>query len=163
MLQLGYIVLFLVLLFIAVEKLSLGAGSPAVNVFAEENAERKRLNERLQERKQDFRSGKAEQDLTSLIKTRKPFTWEALSYDVSVPGGHRRLLNEVYGYVKPGTLTALMGSSGTPMIIQASPTLNHDTHLHICNTTGAGKTTLLDVLANRKTTVSDASSISDFT
>jgi ABC-type multidrug transport system ATPase subunit len=37
-----------------------------------------------------------------------------------------QLLNNVYGYVKPGTLTALMGASG------------------------AGKTTCLDVLAQRK-------------
>jgi ATP-binding cassette subfamily G (WHITE) protein 2 (SNQ2) len=36
-------------------------------------------------------------------------------------------LNDVEGFVKPGTLTALMGASG------------------------AGKTTLLDVLASRKT------------
>ena len=43
-----------------------------------------------------------------------------------VPGGERRLLHDVYGYVKPGTLTALMGASG------------------------AGKTTCLDVLAQRK-------------
>lgn len=45
---------------------------------------------------------------------------------VPVPGGTRRLLHDVYGYVKPGTLTALMGASG------------------------AGKTTCLDVLAQRK-------------
>lgn len=43
-----------------------------------------------------------------------------------VPNGQLQLLNEVYGYVKPGTLTALMGASG------------------------AGKTTCLDVLAGRK-------------
>lgn len=43
-----------------------------------------------------------------------------------VPSGELRLLNNIYGYVKPGQLTALMGASG------------------------AGKTTLLDVLANRK-------------
>ena len=36
------------------------------------------------------------------------------------------MLNDVFGYVKPGTLTALMGASG------------------------AGKTTCLDVLAQRK-------------
>ena len=41
--------------------------------------------------------------------------------------GAGQLLNNVSGYAKPGTMTALMGSSG------------------------AGKTTLLDVLANRKT------------
>ncbi len=57
---------------------------------------------------------------------RKTFTWEGLNYTVPVPGGTRRLLHDVYGFVKPGTLTALMGASG------------------------AGKTTCLDVLAQRK-------------
>lgn len=49
-----------------------------------------------------------------------------MNYHVPVPGGPLQLLNNVYGYVKPGTLTALMGASG------------------------AGKTTCLDVLAQRK-------------
>lgn len=126
---------------IAVEKLALGAGHPAINMvsrmicvanpllcewlathelkclcfpkqFAKEDAERKRLNERLQARKKDFRSGDVQQDLSGLIQTRKPFTWEALTYDVTIPGGQKRLLNDIFGYVKPGTLTALMGSSG---------------------------------------------------
>ncbi|MBW0485131.1 hypothetical protein O181_024846 [Austropuccinia psidii MF-1] len=120
--------LFLLLLFLAVEGLARGSGKPSLTVFAKENAERKALNEKLQAQKADYRSGKKTQDLTGLIKTKKPFTWEALTYDVQVPGGQKRLLDDIYGYVKPGTLTALMGSSG------------------------AGKTTLLDVLANRKTT-----------
>jgi ATP-binding cassette, subfamily G (WHITE), member 2, SNQ2 len=50
-----------------------------------------------------------------------------LNYDVPTPSGQLRLLDNIYGYVKPGELTALMGASG------------------------AGKTTLLDVLASRKT------------
>lgn len=54
------------------------------------------------------------------------FTWQNLNYTVNVSDGKRQLLNQVQGYTKPGTLTALMGSSG------------------------AGKTTLLDVLALRK-------------
>jgi ATP-binding cassette subfamily G (WHITE) protein 2 (SNQ2) len=53
----------------------------------------------------------------------RTFTWEKVDYTVPVPGGIRRLLHDVYGYVKPGTMTVLMGSSG------------------------AGKTTCLDVLA----------------
>lgn len=53
-------------------------------------------------------------------------TWENVNYFVPVQGGMRRLLHDVNGYVKPGTLTALMGASG------------------------AGKTTCLDVLAQRK-------------
>lgn len=56
------------------------------------------------------------------------FLWENLCYDVKVKGGSRRLLDNVEGWVKPGTLTALMGASG------------------------AGKTTLLNVLANRAST-----------
>lgn len=55
------------------------------------------------------------------------FTWRNLTYTVNTPSGPRVLLDDVQGYVKPGMLGALMGSSG------------------------AGKTTLLDVLAQRKT------------
>jgi ATPase subunit of ABC transporter with duplicated ATPase domains len=49
------------------------------------------------------------------------FTWRDVNYDIEIKGEPRRLLDHVSGYVKPGTLTALMGTSG------------------------AGKTTLLDV------------------
>ncbi|PWY82850.1 hypothetical protein BO70DRAFT_379416 [Aspergillus heteromorphus CBS 117.55] len=52
-------------------------------------------------------------------------SWKGLNYDIPVQIGNRRLLSNVNGWVKPGTLTALMGVSG------------------------AGKTTLLDVLAQR--------------
>lgn len=112
LIQIAYLLLFLTLLYLAVENLALGAGLPAIHVFAKENEERKTLNERLQARKHEFRSSQASQDLSGLIQTRKPFTWEALTYDVDVSGGQKRLLDEIYGYVKPGTLTALMGSSG---------------------------------------------------
>jgi len=53
------------------------------------------------------------------------FTWKDVTYDIEIKGKPRRLLDHVSGWVKPGTLTALMGVSG------------------------AGKTTLLDVLAQR--------------
>ncbi|KAK4152100.1 ABC-2 type transporter [Chaetomidium leptoderma] len=62
-----------------------------------------------------------------LIKNTSIFTWKDLSYTVKTPEGDRLLLDKVQGWVKPGMLGALMGSSG------------------------AGKTTLLDVLAQRKT------------
>lgn len=53
------------------------------------------------------------------------FTWQDVTYDIQIKGEERRLLDHVSGWVKPGTLTTLMGVSG------------------------AGKTTLLDVLAQR--------------
>ncbi|KAH7142220.1 ABC-2 type transporter-domain-containing protein [Dactylonectria macrodidyma] len=55
------------------------------------------------------------------------FHWGNVCYDIKIKGEPRRILDQVDGWVKPGTLTALMGSSG------------------------AGKTTLLDVLASRVT------------
>jgi ABC-type Mn2+/Zn2+ transport system ATPase subunit len=61
-----------------------------------------------------------------LAKSKDVFTWVNVNYDIALRDGtRRRLLNDVAGYVKPSTLTALMGESG------------------------AGKTTLLNVLARR--------------
>ncbi|KAI9925842.1 hypothetical protein MW887_005648 [Aspergillus wentii] len=62
-----------------------------------------------------------------LLSNKSIFTWKNLTYSVKTADGDRVLLDNVQGYVKPGMLGALMGSSG------------------------AGKTTLLDVLAQRKT------------
>jgi len=55
------------------------------------------------------------------------FSWRDVCYDIKIKSEERRILDHVDGWVKPGTLTALMGVSG------------------------AGKTTLLDVLATRVT------------
>ncbi|KAJ5618549.1 ATP-binding cassette transporter [Penicillium herquei] len=68
-----------------------------------------------------------DQNNTDLIRNTSVFTWKNLVYTVKTPSGDRVLLDNIYGWVKPGMLGALMGSSG------------------------AGKTTLLDVLAQRKT------------
>lgn len=35
------------------------------------------------------------------------FHWAAVKYDIKVKGGERRLLDDVDGWVKPGTLTAV--------------------------------------------------------
>ncbi|PLB36892.1 putative ABC multidrug transporter [Aspergillus candidus] len=91
----------------------------------------------LDEESQDEKGAKTPQDSSSqteddidkqLVRNTSVFTWKNLTYTVKTPTGDRVLLNDVYGWVKPGMLGALMGSSG------------------------AGKTTLLDVLAQRKTT-----------
>ncbi|GME70519.1 unnamed protein product [Ambrosiozyma monospora] len=62
-----------------------------------------------------------------LIASDDVFHWRDVCYEVKIKDENRRILDHVDGWVKPGTLTALMGASG------------------------AGKTTLLDVLANRVT------------
>ncbi|KAF5484687.1 ZEB2-regulated ABC transporter 1 [Colletotrichum siamense] len=61
-----------------------------------------------------------------LIEEQKStFHWNDVCYEVQIKKETRRILDHVDGWVKPGTLTALMGVSG------------------------AGKTTLLDCLADR--------------
>lgn len=68
-------------------------------------------------------------DISGVVqKQTSIFHWQDVCYTVKVKGQDRTILDHVDGWVKPGTLTALMGVSG------------------------AGKTTLLDVLASRTTT-----------
>ena len=66
-----------------------------------------------------------EEKVQALAPQTDIFTWINVCYDIKIKDEPRRLLDNVSGWVKPGTLTALMGVSG------------------------AGKTTLLDVLAQR--------------
>ena len=40
------------------------------------------------------------------------FTWHDLDYFVKSEGSQKQLLNKIFGYVRPGNLTALMGASG---------------------------------------------------
>lgn len=57
------------------------------------------------------------------------FTWKNVTYEIPVKDGTRTLLDNVDGYVKPGTLTALMGTSGAgkTTLLDAShfPRFNH--------------------------------------
>lgn len=64
-------------------------------------------------------------DVGAIQASTSVFHWSKVCYDVKIKTETRRILDHVDGWVKPGTLTALMGVSG------------------------AGKTTLLDVLADR--------------
>ncbi|KAL9097316.1 MAG: hypothetical protein Q9165_000743 [Trypethelium subeluteriae] len=69
-----------------------------------------------------------DRDISAVIQEQTAiFHWKDLCYDIAIKGQPRRILDHVDGWVRPGTLTALMGVSG------------------------AGKTTLLDVLADRTT------------
>ena len=64
-------------------------------------------------------------DLDKIIAEADIFSWKNLDYVIPYDGATRQLLCQIQGYVKPGTMTALMGESG------------------------AGKTTLLNTLAQR--------------
>lgn len=92
-----------------------------IQMFVKEDKETKELNERLRDR-----AAHKEKDTSESFARGKTLTWKDVNYVVPVPGGTRRLLHDVTGYVKSGQLVALMGASG------------------------AGKTTCLDVLAQRK-------------
>lgn len=64
----------------------------------------------------------------TLIQHTSTLHWENVSYEIPLKKGkHKEVLQNIDGWVKPGTLTALMGA------------------------TGAGKTSLLDVIAQRTT------------
>jgi len=75
--------------------------------------------------KQSTSDGEGDGGMAAIQAQTDVFTWRDVSYDIEIKGEPRKLLDHVSGWVKPGTLTALMGVSG------------------------AGKTTLLDVLAHR--------------
>jgi ABC-type multidrug transport system ATPase subunit len=109
------------------ELVTFGAGGNAAKVFQRLNKERNELNAALIAKRDQRRAMKGEAEGSEIsINSKAILTWEALNYDVPTPAGQLRLLSNIYGYVRPGELTALMGASG------------------------AGKTTLLDVLASRK-------------
>ncbi|KAI0095244.1 ABC-2 type transporter-domain-containing protein [Irpex rosettiformis] len=134
---LGFFIAFQVTQLLLIEFFPQYHGHAGTIIYAKPTQKSKELNSKLAERKatrgklgaeamDDLEQGVVKVETSGPAPHRRTFTWEAINYTVPVPGGERRLLHDVYGYVKPGTLTALMGSSG------------------------AGKTTCLDVLAQRK-------------
>lgn len=108
------------------EMFNWGAAGRTVTYFAKEDSEKKKLNEDLARKREQRQRHEDAKGSELNIASKAVLTWENLCYDVPVPSGQLRLLKDIFGYVRPGQLTALMGASG------------------------AGKTTLLDVLAARK-------------
>lgn len=129
----GFLIFFLILYTITTELNSSMSSAAEFLVF-----QRGRVPAYLQkagsssEQSQETRAGgDAMQESGANVGALEPqtdiFTWKDVTYDVQIKTETRRLLDHVSGWVKPGTLTALMGTSG------------------------AGKTTLLDALAQRVT------------
>lgn len=129
----AYLVGFMVIYFIAVEVNSSTSSTAEVLVFRRGHVPSYITDTNTKSAANDAEIGapsataeKTEEDATNAIPAQKDiFTWRDVTYTIPVKEGHRTLLDNVAGWVKPGTLTALMGVSG------------------------AGKTTLLDVLAHR--------------
>jgi ABC-type multidrug transport system fused ATPase/permease subunit len=133
----GFLMAFMGIYFVAVELNSNTSSSAEQLVFlrgqvpAHLLAANKKGNTSHEDSPTSAANGEAEEAGETEVKAIPPqkdiFTWKDVVYDIEIKGEPRRLLDHVAGYVKPGTLTALMGVSG------------------------AGKTTLLDVLAQRTT------------
>jgi len=128
--------LFVTLTIIATSRWKENGGKNGFLLVPRENAKKHAQIEKADEESQVVNekrvvdSGSSSEDTKvdeQLIRNTSVFTWKNLTYTVKTPSGDRVLLENVQGWVKPGMLGALMGSSG------------------------AGKTTLLDVLAQRKT------------
>jgi hypothetical protein len=59
--------------------------------------------------------------LSTIIKRQTAiFHWRDVCFDIKIKGEPRRILDNVDGWVKPGTLTALMVCSMTIFLIQRS-------------------------------------------
>ncbi|KAG5643545.1 hypothetical protein DXG03_000686 [Asterophora parasitica] len=133
---LGFLLAFQLTQILALEFYPQYGANLSINIFAKETDEIKKRNAELQEKKRqraelneksrNVEKSIAKKEKVAISSDQKTFTWENLNYHVPGPNGPIRLLHDVFGFVKPGTLTALMGASG------------------------AGKTTCLDVLAQRK-------------
>ena len=92
------------------ETLMWGAGGKTVTYFAKESKEAKELNNRLGEKRNRRKLKQKEEKGSDLkVDSKSILTWENLCYDVPGPsGGQLRLLKDIFGFVRPGQLTALM-------------------------------------------------------
>ncbi|KAH4929005.1 hypothetical protein HBI23_142720 [Parastagonospora nodorum] len=129
----GFLIFFMVTYFIAVELNSSTTDTAEQLVFQrghvpaylQKDGKNKSDEESKGAAKPDDSAGAG--DVSAIEEQKGIFTWRDVVYDIEIKGEPRRLLDHVSGFVKPGSMTALMGVSG------------------------AGKTTLLDALAQRTT------------
>ncbi|KAE8147777.1 ABC-2 type transporter-domain-containing protein [Aspergillus avenaceus] len=128
----AFLIAFMAIYFIATELNSSTSSTAEVLVFRRNHEPEYLRNNSKKPDAEDVElsqvkptTGAGEKRMSTIPPQKDIFTWQDVCYDIEIKGEPRRLLDHVSGWVKPGTLTALMGVSG------------------------AGKTTLLDVLAHR--------------
>lgn len=129
--MLAFLFFFLAIYFVATELNSSTTSTAEVLVFRRGHVPSglagNKHDEESSDTAVDTKDGAEDGSVNAIPAQTDIFTWKDVVYDIQIKGEPRRLLDHVSGFVKPGTLTALMGVSG------------------------AGKTTLLDVLAQRTT------------
>jgi ATP-binding cassette, subfamily G (WHITE), member 2, SNQ2 len=130
-----FIIAYIIITAIGSEVMTFGASGGSTLQFAKT----KRVKEIVTDKRKvgDLERQRTESVGTAMVDDEKKdialstgdsiFTWSDLSYEIPYGNGTRKLLNNLYGWCKPGELTALMGASG------------------------AGKTTLLNTLSQRQT------------
>lgn len=74
---------------------------------------------------QQFYASRKSRKVSTTLGSQETFIWQHVDYTIPYENAQKKLLDDIQGYVKPGTITLLMGESG------------------------AGKTTLLNVLSQR--------------
>lgn len=96
------IIFFLIMNVVLGELVRFGMDGNAAKVYTKPNEECKKLNQALIEKRDNRRKDKSNEQGEALkMNSEAILTWESLNYDVPVPGGTRRLLNNVFGYVRP--------------------------------------------------------------
>ena len=115
---------------VAAEKISAQKSEGEIIKFRREKRNRSQVGSDVEAQpagvhyKEELRLNTSEKPRDALHQ-RGTFLWRHVSCDMKESKGTKRILNEIDGWISPGTLTALMGASG------------------------AGKTTLLSILADR--------------
>lgn len=123
----GFVVFFMVIYIVAAEYLSLhpskgeilvfrrGHGHSPPKSYASDDEESGTVGPvRIEGRATEERRGsdnKADVHSDEKEKSDSIFHWSNVCYDISIKGERRRILDHVDGWVKPGTLTALMVST----------------------------------------------------
>jgi ATP-binding cassette, subfamily G (WHITE), member 2, SNQ2 len=128
-----FIIAYIIVAMIGSEVMTFGASAGQTLQFARTKRaqgvveDKRKLEDPERQRKESLVTTVGDEKDISLTTGDAIFTWSDLSYEIPYGEGTRKLLHNLWGWCKPGELTALMGASG------------------------AGKTTLLNTLSQRQT------------